>query len=136
MLGWGLTVMVNDFVVPGQKAPPVLFMGATFIIATESMRPLLTAVNAGNIAEEKGCVAKLVPLAASPIDGFEFVQLYWVAFSPVNVIEVVLVPVHRLWFAVGSMVTVGVGLTVNLALSEKLLSQPPFENLALKSIPF
>ena len=51
------------------------------------------------------------PNDASPIEGFELIQLYWVpGMEPENVIEVVNVLWQKVWFA--TVLTVGVGFTV------------------------
>ena len=60
-----------------------------------------------------------VPVAASPIDGWVFVQLYTVpggaVTTPVKVTAVVAAPLHNTWL--GTAFTVGVGFTSTVAVT-------------------
>lgn len=101
--GVGFTVMVNVLSAPGQPAAD----GVTAMIALTDVVPLLTAVN--------GLMFPL-PLAGKPIDVLLFVQLNVVpATPPVNVIRLVMAPLHTLSFA--GCATFGIGLTVMVNVS-------------------
>ena len=65
-----------------------------------------------------------VPLAANPIDGLLFVQLYTVpATAPVKFTGAVGVLAHSVWLA--GWLTVGVGLTVMVKVTGKLTQVTP-----------
>lgn len=82
MLGVGFTVMVNDPGVPEQ----LLAEGVTVMVAETATLPVLTALNEG--------IGPL-PLAARPMDGSLFVQLYVdVPIFPEGFTALVLVPLH------------------------------------------
>ena len=81
--GVGLTIIVNVVGVPGQP----FAIGVTVILAVTALAPTLTAVNAAILP---------VPLAAKPMLGVLFVQLYVVPV-PLNVITVVLVLLQTVW---------------------------------------
>lgn len=94
--------MVNVVLGPEQVIPPLVKVGVIVIVAVTGVLPALKAVNDGMV---------LVPLAANPIDGLLFVQLYTVpATGPAMVTAVVFVPLHTVWLAIA--LTDGVGLTV------------------------
>ena len=94
----GFTVIVNVLGVPLQP----LATGVTVIVATTGAVPALVAMKLAILP---------VPLAARPIEGALFVQLYTVpATAPLNVTAAVAVPLHSTWFA--TALTVGVGFTV------------------------
>jgi len=59
-------VIVYVVGVPLQDFPPLLYVGVTVIVEIAGAVPVLTAVNDG---------ISPVPVAANPIDGFEFAQL-------------------------------------------------------------
>ena len=82
-VGFELTVMVNVWVGPGQ----VPFIGVTTTFAVW-VTPLEFIVINDPIFP--------VPLAARPIDGFEFSQLYEVAAEPVKLIAAVGIPPHMI----------------------------------------
>ena len=124
--GDGFTVIVNVFGVPGHVVAPLVLTGVTVIVAVTGAGPLLTAIKAGMIGVPTGAE----PLAANPIVVLLFTQLYAVAFVPVRTTWLVETPLHTVWFAIGSMTTVGVCNTVNVAGFEKLASQPPLANFA------
>jgi hypothetical protein len=74
------------------------------IVAVTVVLPLFTAVNDGMFP---------VPLAASPMLGVLFVQLYVVTLVPLKLIAAVVPPLHTVWSAFGFIV--GTGFTVNVA---------------------
>jgi hypothetical protein len=74
--GVGFTVIVNVSGVPVQPDN----VGVTVIEATTGLEVVFVAVNAGRL---------VVPLAASPIDGAEFVQVY---VAPTGVLVNVFAP--------------------------------------------
>lgn len=98
MSGVGLTVIANVLGIPGHPAAD----GVTVIVAITGVLPVLVAVKA---------FISPVPLAARPIDVLLFVQLKVVPVTaPVNVIEVVVEPLHNAWFT--GWFTSGLGFTV------------------------
>lgn len=99
--------MVKVVLAPVQLMPPLVKRGVIVIVAVTGVLPLLMAMNDGMV---------LVPLAASPIDGVLFVQLYTVpATGPVIVTAVVAAPLHTVWLAI--VLTDGVGFTVMVKLT-------------------
>ena len=97
-VGVGLTVIVKVWAAPAHP----LDVGVTVIDAVTGEVPVFTAAKAAMFP---------VPLAANPIDGVLFVQLYVApGTEPVKLTAVVFAPLQTTWSA-GS-VTVGVGLTV------------------------
>ena len=94
-LGIGFTVIENVSGVPVQ----VKCVGVTVIIAVTGVLPVLIAVNAPMFP---------VPLAAKPIEGLSLVQLKTVPGGvPVKVIALVLIPLHKAWFAGFTIVGMG-----------------------------
>ena len=103
-VGEGLTVMENVFGVPVQVLPPLVYDGVTVIVAVTGTVPALMAVNEPILP---------VPLAASPIDGVLFTQLYTVpGTNPLKLIAEVAVLLQTTWFEI--LLTVGVGLMVTV----------------------
>ena len=83
-----MTVIVKLVVGPVQGTPPLVKVGVTVIVAVTGEVPLFTAVNAAILP---------VPLAARPIEGVLFTQLY-VVVPPVlpvpKLIAVVFAPLQ------------------------------------------
>ena len=78
------------------------------MVAVRGLLPVLTAVNE---------LILPVPLDASPIELVVFVQLYTVPVTdPENVIAMVLLPLHKVWFE--TEFTVGIGFTVTVVAAE------------------
>lgn len=103
-VGDGFTVMVNILDVPKQVLPPFVNDGVTVMVAVTGMVPLFVAVNAPIFPE---------PLAAKPIDGVLFTQLYTVpGTKPLKLTAVVEAPLQTTWFA--AAFTVGVGFIVTV----------------------
>jgi hypothetical protein len=63
--GVGCTVIVNDFVGPGQVTAPKVYFGVMVIVAMTGVDPALFAVNAAMFP---------VPVANKPIEGVSLVQ--------------------------------------------------------------
>ena len=100
----GFTVMVKFIAVPIQ---PLAVVGLTVIVAVVALVRLLAVVNDGILP---------VPLAANPIDGLLFTQLYTVPDTGlVNTIGTVTWLAHKVSSATGS--TDAVGFTVMLNVS-------------------
>ena len=98
IVGVGFTVIVKLLGVPAHP----LAVGVTVIVATTGAVPTLVAVNDAIFP---------VPAAASPIDGWVFVQLNTVpATGPVKFTAAVAPPLHTVWLA--TAFTVAVGFTV------------------------
>ena len=83
--GVGLTVIVNVIGVPVHVTPALVYVGVTVIVAVTGTLVRFTAMNDAILP---------VPVAASPMLGVLFVQLYTVpGTKPVNVAVTVL-PAH------------------------------------------
>lgn len=101
-LGAGFTVMVKGCVVPVQVTPALLYVGITFIVASTEALVELIPLNAD---------ISPVPLAASPIDVWLFVQGNVVPETKLlNSIKPLVWPLQITRF--GGIITVDVGLTV------------------------
>lgn len=103
-VGEGLTVIVNVFAVPVHVLPPLVNEGVTVMVAVTGVLPELTAVKEPILP---------VPLAASPIDGVLFVQLYTVpGTNPLKLTAVVAALLQTTWLVI--VFTVGVGFMVTV----------------------
>ena len=100
----GFTIIVNVLGVPVQVVPAFVYDGVTVMVAVTGALPAFVAVNE---------LISPAPLAASPIEGVLFVQLYTIVPPVVglpNDTAVVAAPLHITWFVI--LFTVAVGLTV------------------------
>jgi hypothetical protein len=101
--GTGFTVMVNVLAGPSHETPPLVKRGVTVMVATTGCVPLLVPVNGIKLP---------VPVAASPMVGSLFVQVYVVTptlFVVVKFTIVVVVPWQISWLA--GWFTCGTGFT-------------------------
>ena len=99
----GFTVMVN---VIGKPAQPLGDVGVTVIVAVIAFVILLAVTKDGILP---------VPLAANPIEGLLFTQLYVVPDTPlVNTIGKVVVLAHNTWFEIAFTFPVGLTVMVNV----------------------
>ena len=104
----GFTVIVKVVGVPTQLTP-LVYVGVTVIVAVTGALPALVAVKLGILP---------VPLAARPIEGVLFVQLYTIVPPVVgllNVTAAVGALLHTTWFA--TVFTVAKGFTVMVKLN-------------------
>ena len=93
--------MVNEVVVPVQVAPAEVVEGETTMVAVTGELVIFVAVKDAMSPD---------PLAGSPMEVFEFVQLYSVPGTlPENWTREVAVLWHATWFVTGF--TVGIGAT-------------------------
>ena len=102
--GVGFTVIVKVIGVPVQLTPPLVKVGVTVMVATTCPGVLFMAVKLAIFP---------TPLAANPIDGREFVQLYTIVPPVVGLVKVtaaVALLLHTIWF--DTALTTGVGFTV------------------------
>ena len=99
--------MVNVLAVPAQLTPPLVKVGLTVMVA-------VTADDVALVAMKEAMFP--LPLAANPIDGVLFTQLY-TTVPPVLVvlkfIAVVAVLLHKDWFGVAFTVAAGFTVMVN-----------------------